>query len=57
MKCASHISEMLQPIIEKRNYFEGRISEVENILHDGETRGRATAQATMNEVRDKMKLG
>lgn len=57
MKCASRISEKLQPIIEKRHYYESRISEVENILHDGEYKGRAVAQATMKEVRERMKLG
>lgn len=57
MKCAEKISELFEPIIEKRNYYEGRISEVEDILHDGESRGRKAADATMNEVRDKMRLG
>jgi tryptophanyl-tRNA synthetase len=57
MNCASKISEMLQPIIDKRKYFESRSDEVKDILADGEKRGKAVAAATMDEVRAKMKLG
>jgi len=57
MRCASKISEMLSPIIEKRNYYEQRMAEVIDILSDGEKRAKATAVDTMNEVREKMKLG
>ena len=57
MKCAANISNFLEPIIEKRKYYESRIDEVKNILHNGETAGRKVAEETMNEVREKMKLG
>jgi tryptophanyl-tRNA synthetase len=57
MNCASKISKFLEPIIEKRNYYENRIDEVKDILHNGETQGRKVAEQTMNEVHDKMKLG
>ena len=57
MKCAAKISEFLSPIIEKRKYFESRIDEVKDILSEGEQRGRQVAMNTMNEVREKMKLG
>ncbi len=57
MKCASKISEVLAPIIEKRNYYEQRPGEVIDILNDGERRAKAAAAATMSEVHDKMKLG
>ncbi|MEO8233421.1 MAG: tryptophan--tRNA ligase [Ignavibacteriota bacterium] len=57
MRCAAKISEFLEPIIEKREYYEGRIDEVKNILHDGENRGRKVAEETMNDVHIKMKLG
>jgi tryptophanyl-tRNA synthetase len=57
MKCASKISELLNPIIEKRHYYEQKLNEVTDILLDGEKRARNTAQVTMNEVREKMKLG
>jgi tryptophanyl-tRNA synthetase len=57
MKCAAKISEFLAPIIEKRKHYESRINEVDEILHDGEIRGRKVAEQTMNEVHEKMKLG
>jgi tryptophanyl-tRNA synthetase len=57
MNCASKISKFLEPIIEKRNYYENRIDEVKDILNNGETQGRKVAEQTMNEVHDKMKLG
>ncbi len=57
MNCASKISEFLEPIIEKRNYYENRIDEVKDILQNGEAQGRKVAEKTMNEVHDKMKLG
>ncbi|HCY77564.1 MAG TPA: tryptophan--tRNA ligase [Ignavibacteriales bacterium] len=57
MNCASKISKFLAPIIDKRKYYESRIDEVKDILHDGELRGRKVAEQTMNEVHEKMKLG
>jgi tryptophanyl-tRNA synthetase len=57
MNCAAKISKFLEPIIEKRKYYESRIDEVKNILHDGETKGRKVAEETMHQVHDKMKLG
>lgn len=57
MKCAAKISDVLAPIIEKRKYFEKNLGEVKEILFDGETRGRKVAVQTMNEVREKMKIG
>jgi len=57
MKCASKISEVLAPIIEKRKYYETNIKIVQDILDDGEKRAKKTALATIEEVRTKMKLG
>jgi tryptophanyl-tRNA synthetase len=57
MKCASKISSFLEPILEKRNYYENRLDEVKNVLNEGEKTARATAESTMTEVRTKMKLG
>jgi tryptophanyl-tRNA synthetase len=57
MKCASKISEFLEPIIEKRKYYESKIDEVKDILKDGEQRGRKIAEETMTEVHNHMKLG
>ena len=36
MKCASKISEFLEPIREKRKYYENNLNEVKDILEDGE---------------------
>jgi tryptophanyl-tRNA synthetase len=57
MKCALKISSFLDPIIDKRKFYENRISEVLNILQDGEIRARKVAEETMNEVHNHMKIG
>jgi tryptophanyl-tRNA synthetase len=57
LNCSEKISNFLAPIIEKRKYFEKNIDEVLDILADGETRGRKTAEETMTEVHEKMKFG
>ena len=57
MNCASKISQLLEPVREKRQYYETRPDEVKQILKDGEDRARKAAIATMSEVREKMKLG
>jgi tryptophanyl-tRNA synthetase len=57
MNCASKISSFLEPIIDKRKYYEDNMNEVKDILLDGEKKGRAEAQKTMAEVREKMKMG
>lgn len=57
MKCATKINNWLSPIIEKRKYYENNIHLVKEILNDGENKGRIVAQQTMEEVREKMKLG
>jgi tryptophanyl-tRNA synthetase len=57
MNCASKISVMLEPIIEKRKYYESKKNEVLEILNDGENRAGIAAEETMKEVRDKMKMG
>lgn len=57
MRCAARISEVLAPIIEKRNYYENNIKVVEDILADGESRAKNIAVQTMSEVRENMKFG
>ena len=57
MNCASKISAVLEPIIEKRKRYEVRKDQVLEILIDGEKRARKIAQDTMQEVHEKMKLG
>ena len=50
-------STFLEPIIQKRNYFENNLDEVHDILNDGESRGREAAQETMKSVREAMGFG
>ena len=57
MNCSEKISSFLAPIIEKRKYYEKNMSEVLDILADGEARGKKTAHETMPEHHDKMKFG
>ena len=57
MRCAARISMFLEPIIEKRKYYENNLNVVKDILNDGEQRAGITAEETMNEVRQKMKIG
>jgi tryptophanyl-tRNA synthetase len=57
MNCTSKISLFLEPIREKRKYYEKRIDEVKAILNDGEQRAKKVAEATMNEVHVKMRMG
>jgi len=55
--CATKISDSLASFREKRSYYENHLSEVKEILHDGEMKARKVAQQTMNEVREAMKIG
>jgi len=57
MNCADKISAVLAPIIEKRKYYESNLDLVKDVLSDGENAAKLEAQKTMNDVREKMKLG
>lgn len=57
LRCAARINEFLAPHIERRQEYEARPALVEDILRDGEARGRAVAGETMDAVRTAMKLG
>jgi tryptophanyl-tRNA synthetase len=57
MKCAVKISSFLEPIIEKRKYYESNIDEIKDVLADGEKKASEVAKQTMGEVREKMKMG
>lgn len=46
----------MQPIHERQDYFRGHIDEVKNIIEDGNTRATRIAQATMDEVREAVKI-
>lgn len=56
-RCAEKIIESLTPMREKRLYYEENISEVTDILHEGENKARAKAQETMQDVRKAMNMG
>lgn len=55
-KLAEHMLEVLAPMQERRRDFEARPKDVWEILVEGSKRARATAQATMDEVRAAMKI-
>lgn len=50
------LNETLDPIRERRKYYENRIDEVYRMLHEGSQRARETAAQTLHEVRDAMKI-
>ena len=50
------LEEMLEPIRERRKYYEQHIEEVYNILRKGSDEARATAQETLEEVRRAMRI-
>ena len=50
------LNEVLDPIRERRKYFEGRIHEVYDILRRGSEEARRTAAGTLDEVRTAMKI-
>lgn len=57
MKCAAMINSFLQPIYDKRKYYEQNIDQVKDILAQGENNAKLVAKSTMDEVHQKMKLG
>ncbi|HIW65801.1 MAG TPA: tryptophan--tRNA ligase [Candidatus Alistipes intestinipullorum] len=50
------LNETLDPIRERRRYYEGRIGEVYDILHKGSQTARAAAAETLADVRRAMKI-
>ncbi len=56
-KCAERISSFFAPIREKRKELESKPDLIKEILIDGETRAKKVAQATMQEVHEKMMFG
>ena len=57
MNCAGKISTLLEPIIEKRKYYEKNPDLVKDVLADGEKQGKDEAEKTMAQVRENMKIG
>ncbi len=56
-QCGDVIAQQLAPIRERRRQYDSHPEQLREILEDGETRARETAQDTMAEVRSAMKLG
>jgi len=56
-RCAEKVIESLAPMREKRSHYENNISEVKDILHEGEKKARAKADDTMQDVRKAMDMG
>lgn len=54
---AQIVDRFLDPMREKREYYNTHREEVADIIEDGNTRARAVAQKTMEEVREAMHLG
>lgn len=57
LKCSEKISNFFEPVRGKRKELESKPDLIIDILIDGENRARKIAQATMNEVHEKMKFG
>lgn len=50
------IENILEPIREKRNYYEKRIDEVYKMLKDGSDKANVVANETLNQVKNAMKI-
>ncbi len=50
------LNEVLDPIRERRRYYETRIAEVYAMLEAGSRQAREAAAATLNDVRNAMKI-
>lgn len=50
------IENILEPIREKRNYYENRIDEVYKMLKDGSDKANVVANETLNQVKNAMKI-
>ncbi len=55
--CVASLNNFLEPILEKRNYYENNLDEVKDILSDGEKKAGEVAATTMDQVRTVMKFG
>ena len=50
------LNEILDPIRERRHYFEQHIEEVYRMLEEGSAKARAAASQTLNDVRNAMRI-
>ena len=53
---AEHLVKVLEPIREKRAYYEARPDELKAIVEEGNQAARTVARATMEEVREAIKI-
>jgi tryptophanyl-tRNA synthetase len=53
---AGNLAQTLEPIREKRKYYESQPNLVHEIIKTGTDKARKTAQQTMKEVRSAMKM-
>lgn len=57
MNCAAKISDFFEPIRSIRPHYENNLTEVKDILNEGERKARLVATETIKQVREKMKIG
>ncbi len=57
LRCAKRIADTVAPMRARRSELETHIDRVHEILRDGETRARAVAERTMDDVHRAMKMG
>jgi tryptophanyl-tRNA synthetase len=55
-RLAVHILKGMKPIHDRQDYYLSHLDEVDNIIADGNARATKVARATMEEVRDAIKL-
>ena len=55
-KLTAALQSFLDPIREKRRYYEKHVDDVKTMLEDGTKRAKAVAEATMEEVRSAMRI-
>ncbi len=53
---AENLIQVLEPIREKRSYYEAHPDTVRAIVEDGDQRAKAVARQTMEEVREAVKI-
>lgn len=55
-RLAQRLAEGLKPIHDKQDYYRSHLQEVDDIIADGNERARQVARATMDEVRDAVRV-
>ena len=53
---ADQVIKIMQPIHERQDYYRGHLDEVKSIIEDGNARATRIARATMDEVREAVKI-